>query len=313
MGDVEVLTTAGGVAFVRTPEERFSGIDDYPYEPRYVDVDGLRMAYVVAEPDGASDDTGTVLLLHGEPTWGYLYRKMIPPLVAGGYRVVVPDLIGFGRSDKPVERSAYSYEGHVAWMREFLAATGAERGAGPLHLFGQDWGGLIGLRVAAENPGLIDRLILANTGLPEGQSPGAGFEFWLQFSQEVEYLDCGRLVDNATATELSEAAQEAYRAPFPEELYMAGARHFPVLVPISPDDPAVPANRAAWEVLEGWTKPVLTLWAPDDPVLGGGQAALSERIPGAAGQPHAEFRPASHFIQEDQGPALAEAMVDWLP
>lgn len=306
------MTTAGGIAYIRTPEERFGGIDDYPYEPRYADIDGLRMAYVMAEPEGAGDGTATILLLHGEPTWGYLYRKMIPPLVEGGCRVLVPDLIGFGRSDKPVERSAYTYEGHVKWMREFLAATAAERGAGPLHLFGQDWGGLIGLRIAAENPDLLDRLVLANTGLPEGQSPGAGFEFWLQFSQDVEYLDCGRLVDNATATELSEAAQKAYRAPFPNEAYMAGARHFPMLVPISPDDPAVPSNRAAWKVLEQWTKPVLTLWAPDDPVLGGGQAAISERIPGAAGQPHAEFRPASHFIQEDQGLALAEAIIAWL-
>ena len=311
MAAAEVLTT-GGVAFVRTPEGRFAGLDEYPYEPRYADIDGLRMAYVMAEPDGAGEETASVLLLHGEPTWGYLYRKMIPPLVAAGYQALVPDLIGFGRSDKPVERSAYTYEGHVGWMRQFLAATAGERGAGPLHLFGQDWGGLIGLRVAAENPDLVDRLILANTGMPEGQSPGAGFEFWLQFSQEVEYLDCGRLVDNATANELSEAAQEAYRAPFPEELYMAGARHFPMLVPISPDDPAVPANRAAWQVLEQWTKPVLTLWAPDDPVLGGGQAAISERIPGAAGQPHAQLRPASHFIQEDQGPALAQAIVAWL-
>ena len=306
------MTTAGGVAYVHTPEDRFDGIDDYPYEPRYVEVDGLRMAYVMADPDGADDDAATVLLLHGEPTWGYLYRKMIPPLAAAGYRVLVPDLIGFGRSDKPVERSAYTYTSHVEWMRQFLAATAAERGAGPLHLFGQDWGGLIGLRVAAENPDLVDRLILANTGLPEGQSPGAGFEFWLQFSQEVEFLDCGRLVDNATANELSEAAQAAYRAPFPEEVYMAGARHFPMLVPISPEDPAVPANRAAWQVLEQWSKPVLTLWAPDDPVLGRGQAAISERIPGAAGQPHDQFRPASHFIQEDQGPALAEAIVAWL-
>ena len=298
--------------YVRTPEERFDVVGDYPYEPHYADVKGLRMGYVVVEPDESDEQTATILLLHGEPTWGYLYRKMIPPLMAAGYRALVPDLIGFGRSDKPVERSAYTYAGHVEWMQQFLAATAAERGAGPLHLFGQDWGGLIGLRVAAENPDLVDRLIMANTGLPEGQSPGAGFEFWLQFSQDVDYLDCGRLVDNATATELSEAAQEAYRAPFPEELYMAGARHFPMLVPISPDDPAVPANRAAWKVLEQWTKPVLTLWAPDDPVLGGGQAAISERIPGAAGQPHAQFRPASHFIQEDQGPALAEAIVDWL-
>lgn len=306
------MTTAGGVTYVRTPEERFAELDDYPYGPRYTDIDGLRMAYVMAEPEGAGDETATIVLLHGEPTWGYLYRKMIPPLVEGGCRVVVPDLIGFGRSDKPVERSAYTYEGHVEWMRQFLAATTAERGTGPLHLFGQDWGGLIGLRVAAENPELFDRLIMANTGLPEGQSPGVGFEFWLQFSQDVEFLDCGRLVDNATATELSEAAQDAYRAPFPSEQFMAGARHFPMLVPISPGDPAVPANQAAWQVLENWTKPVLTLWAPDDPVLGGGQAAIADRIPGAAGQPHDQFRPASHFIQEDQGPALAEAIIAWL-
>ncbi|MCY3910462.1 MAG: haloalkane dehalogenase [bacterium] len=313
MADSEVLTTAGGIAYVRTPEERFAGINDYSYEPRYVGIDGLRMAYVMGEPDGAGSDTATILLLHGEPTWGYLYRKMIPPLVAAGYRTVVPDLIGFGRSDKPVERSAYTYEGHVEWMREFLAATAAERGTGPLHLFGQDWGGLIGLRLAAENPELFDRLVLANTFLPEGQGGGPGFDFWRQFSQDVDFLDCGRLVDNATATEMSEAAQDAYRAPFPDEFYMAGARHFPMLVPVYPDDPAVPANQAAWEVLERWTKPVLALWAPDDPVLGGAQAALVDRIPGAAGQPHAQLRPGSHFIQEDQGPALAEAMIAWLP
>ena len=312
MGDVEVLTAAGGVEFVRTPEERFGGLEGYSHEPRYVDVDGLRMGYVVVEPDGADDDTATFLLLHGEPTWGYLYRKMISPLVAAGYRAVVPDLIGFGRSDKPVERSAYTYEGHVEWMREFLAATAGERGTGPLHLFGQDWGGLIGLRVAAENPDVFDRLVLANTFLPEGQGGGPGFDFWRQFSQDVEFLDCGRLVDNATATELSETAQDAYRAPFPEELYMAGARHFPLLVPVYPDDPAVPANQAAWEVLEQWDKPVLTLWAPDDPVLGAVQDTLAGRIPGAAGQPHAQFRPASHFIQEDQGPALAHAITAWL-
>ena len=191
-------------------------------------------------------------------------------------------------------------------------ATAAERGSGPLHLFGQDWGGLIGLRLAAENPELIDRLILANTALPVGDSPGAGFDFWLQFSQDVPFIDCGRLVDNATATELSDAAIDAYRAPFPAEVHMAGARQFPMLVPVTPDNPAVPANQAAWKVLEQWTKPVLTLWAPGDPVLGGLQPYIVERIPGAAGQPHAQFEPASHFIQEDQGPALAEAINAWL-
>ena len=240
MTDAQILTTPAGVAYVRTPEERFATIDDYPYEPRQVTVDGLRMAYVAAGPDAPGDSTATFLLLHGEPTWGYLYRKMIPVLVAAGHRVLVPDLIGFGRSDKPVERAAYTFAGHVEWMRSFLEATATERADGPLHLFGQDWGGLIGLRLAAEHPDLFDRLILANTALPVGESPGAGFDFWRQFSQDVPYLDCGRLVDNATATELSEAAVEAYRAPFPDESYMAGARHFPLLVPATPDDPAVP-------------------------------------------------------------------------
>ena len=313
MTEVETLTTADGVAYVRTPDERFAAVDDYPYEPRYVTVDGLRMAYVTAGGEGAGPGSGeTVLLLHGEPTWGYLYRKMIPVLAAAGHRVLVPDLIGFGRSDKPVERSAYTYAGHVQWMHQFLEATAAERGDGPLHLFGQDWGGLIGLRLAAENPSLFDRLILANTALPVGDSPGAGFDFWRRFSQEVEFLDCGRLVDNATATELGDSAIDAYRAPFPSETYMAGARQFPLLVPVTPDDPAVAANRAAWEVLGRWTKPVLTLWAPGDPVLGGLQSGLVEQIPGAAGQPHAQFEPASHFIQEDQGPALAAAINSWL-
>ena len=308
----ETLTTPGGTAFVRTPGERFAVIDDYPYEPRYATVDGLRMAYVTAGPDAPDDGTAAILLLHGEPTWGYLYRKMIPVLAAAGHRVMVPDLIGFGRSDKPAERSAYTYAGHVEWMRGFLDATAGERGGGPLHLFGQDWGGLIGLRLAAENPELFDRLILANTALPVGDSPGPGFDFWRQFSQDIDFLDCGRLVDNATDTELSEATVDAYRAPFGGEVYMAGARQFPLLVPVSPDDPAVPANRAAWEVLESWTKPVLTLWAPGDPVLGGLQSSFADRIPGAAGQPHAQFEPASHFIQEDQGPALAEAINAWL-
>ncbi|MXZ52287.1 MAG: alpha/beta fold hydrolase, partial [Acidimicrobiaceae bacterium] len=219
MTDDETLSTPDGIAYVRTPEERFAAIDDYPYEPRYATVDGLRMAYVIAGPDAPDTGTATVLLLHGEPTWGYLYRKMIPVLAGAGHRVLVPDLIGFGRSDKPVERSAYTYAGHVEWMRSFLEATAAERGDGPLHLFGQDWGGLIGLRLAAENPDLVDRLILANTALPVGDSPGAGFDFWRQFSQDVPFLDCGRLVENATANELSEAAIDAYRAPFPEELY----------------------------------------------------------------------------------------------
>ncbi len=310
----EIHTTASGVPFVRTPPERFAAIEnsDFNYEPHYVSIEGLRMAYVTAGPSPDTATHGTVLLLHGEPTWGYLYRNMMPVLSDAGLQVLVPDLIGFGRSDKPTEREAYSYAGHVAWLKQFVEATANEHSGGPLHLFGQDWGGLIGLRLAAENPGTFERLMLANTALPEGESPGAGFNFWRRFSQEVEYLDCGRLVDNATATELSPATIDAYRAPFPSEEYMAGARQFPLLVPVTPDDPAVPANREAWSVLERWNKPVLTLWAPQDPVLGRLQSGFAKRIPGAASEPHAQFKPASHFLQEDQGPAIAEAMAAWL-
>ena len=309
MTEHQIRSTRSGTTYLRTPQERFADIDDYPHEPRYTTVDGLRMAYVQAGPrDGAH----TILLLHGEPTWGYLYRKMIAPLVEAGHQVIVPDLIGFGRSDKPTERSAYTYAGHVEWMRAFLANTAERRGHGGLHLFGQDWGGLIGLRLAAENPGLFDRLILANTALPEGQSPGPGFDFWLKMSQELPFLDCGRLVDNATANKLSDQAVDAYRAPFPDEAYMAGARQFPMLVPASPDDPAVHANQRAWKILRDWKSPVLTLWAPDDPVLGSLQSMFTGRIGGASGQPHAQFEPAGHFIQEDQGPALADSINAWL-
>ena len=293
------------VDFVRTPDERFADLPDWPYEPRYVDVDGLRMAYV----DEGPPDGRTILLLHGEPTWGYLYRRMLPTLLDAGYRTVVPDLIGFGRSDKPTERAAYTYAGHVAWLYSFVEQLDLR----DIVLFGQDWGGLIGLRVAAEHPDRFDRLVLANTFLPDGAPAGEGFLQWQQASQAMPFLDAGKLLQRATlARQLSDAEVEAYRAPFPDEVHMAGARQFPLLVPTGPDDPAVPANRAAWEVLERWERPVLTLWAPDDIVLGRAQDSLVRRIPGAAGQPHQTFSPAGHFIQDDVGEQLAAAMVAWL-
>ena len=293
------------VDFVRTPDERFVDLPDWPYEPRHVDVDGLRMAYV----DEGPPDGRIVLLLHGEPTWGYLYRRMLPTLVGAGYRAVVPDLIGFGRSDKPTARAAYTYAGHVGWLRAFVEQLDLR----DVVLFGQDWGGLLGLRVAAEDPGRFDRLVLANTFLPDGAPAGAGFMQWQQASQAMAFLDAGTLLQRATlARELTDAEVEAYRAPFPDEAHMAGARQFPLLVPTGPDDPAVPANRAAWAVLERWERPVLTLWAPDDVVLGGLQDSLVRRIPGAAGQPHQTFSPTGHFIQDDVGEQLAAAMVAWL-
>jgi haloalkane dehalogenase len=282
---------------LRTPEECFAEVPDFPYEPRYVDVDGLRMAY-------ADEGEGPlVLCLHGEPTWSFLYRHMIPPLTASGLRVVAPDLIGFGRSDKPTDPAAYTYAAHVGWLGGFLDALALTG----INLFCQDWGGLLGLRVAAERPEAFDRLVLANTTLPTGTSPSEGFDFWREFSQAVDPFDAGALVQQASHRELSAAEVAAYNAPFPDPSYQVAARRFPMLVPVTPDDPAVPANEAAWRVLEGWQKPALTLWAPNDPVLGNQQATFVERIPGAAGLPHRAFDAASHFLQEDVGAELAAA------
>lgn len=301
----ESSTTDGGITFLRTPDERFDGLTDFAYEPKYVDIDGLRMAYVDAGPS----DGPVMLMLHGEPTWSYLYRRMIPPLVEAGFRCVAPDLIGFGRSDKPVERSDYTYSGHVAWMKAFIDAIDLPVAT----LFGQDWGGLIGLRVVAELPDRFERIAIGNTGLPVGESLGPGFDAWLNASQTMEFMDCGALLQRATAArELSDAEVDAYRAPFPEETYMAGARVFPALVPITPEHASVAENKAAWQVYESWTKPMLTLWGTDDPVLGQLHHEFLERVPGTSGQPHQELSPGGHFIQDDRGEDLATALIDWM-
>ena len=298
-------TTEGGVEFLRTPDDRFAALADFPYEPRYVDVDGLRMAYV----DEGPADGPVLLLLHGEPTWSYLYRRMIPPLVDAGFRCVAPDLIGFGRSDKPVERSAYTYDGHVAWMHAFLDAVDLPVAT----LFAQDWGGLIGLRVAAEAPDRFDRIAIGNTGLPAGDSLGPGFDMWLAASQNMPFMDCGALLQRATtARELTDAEMDAYRAPFPDEAHMAGARVFPTLVPVTRGHASVAKNKAAWTVYEQWTKPFLTLWCPGDPVLGQLHAEFIERIPGAAGQPHRLLEPGGHFVQDDRGEDIAAALIAWM-
>lgn len=287
---------------LRTPDECFGGLPGFPYEPRYVDVDGLRMAYV---EDGPADGD-VVLCLHGEPTWSYLYRHMLPLLAAAGLRVVAPDLIGFGRSDKPTDPDAYSYAAHAGWVSGFIDASGLS----DITLFGQDWGGLLGLRVAAEREADFARLVIANTALPTGTSPSDGFDFWREFSQAVDPFDAGALVQQASHRTLSDAEVAAYNAPFPDASYQVAARRFPLLVPITPDDPAVSANRAAWSVLEQWSKPALTLWAPNDPVLGNLQADFRDRIPGAAGLDHRTFADASHFLQEDVGAELARATIN---
>jgi haloalkane dehalogenase len=230
---------------LRTPDERFRDLPGYAFEPRYVGVDGLRMHYV----DEGPRDAPPVLMLHGEPSWSYLYRKMIQVITAAGLRAVAPDLVGFGRSDKPAEVSAYSYAGHVAWMRGFVEALGLRE----ITLVCQDWGSLIGLRVAAESPARFARIVAANAALPVGEG-GAPFVFraWQAFARWTPRLPVGRIVQAGSHLPLSREVRAAYEAPFPKERHKAGARAFPPLVPTKPSDPARAANLAAWEVLERW-------------------------------------------------------------
>jgi haloalkane dehalogenase len=285
---------------LRTPDDAFAAITDFPYEPHYADVgDGLRMAYV----DEGPRDAAPVLLLHGEPSWSYLYRKMIPPLVEAGHRAVAPDLIGFGRSDKPTAIEDYSYERHVGWTTALVEALDLR----DITLFCQDWGGLIGLRIVAEHPDRFARVVASNTGLPTGdQDPGEAFRAWRKFAQEVPVFPTGNIINGGTASQLDEATIAAYDAPYPSPDYQAGARAFPALVPTSPDDPAAPANRAAWEVLSRFDKPFVTAFGTEDPITRGGDRPLQKLIPGASGQPHRTIEGAAHFIQEDAGPELAE-------
>lgn len=299
-------TTPHGIEFLRTPEKRFDAVEGFDYTPQYTEIEGLRMAYL---DEGTGSSGHTLLLPHGEPTWGYLYRFMIPPFVAAGHRVIVPDLIGFGRSDKPVERSTYTYDAHVRWMKAFLDGLAPEN----LTVFAQDWGGLISLRIAGEEPDRFARISAGNTGLPVGESIGEGFDAWLKFSQAAESLDCGKMLASTMGhRKLSDAEQEAYRAPFPDEAHMAGARQFPTLVPITPEHGSVAENQAAWKTLEDWEKPFLTLWGLHDPVLGHLGQEFIDRIPGAKGQPHQTFEDGGHFIQDDYGSEIAVAINAWL-
>jgi haloalkane dehalogenase len=290
---------------LRTPDERFADLPEFPYSPHYVDVSGVRIHYLDVGPaDGPS-----VVLMHGEPSWSYLYRRMIPVIVASGYRVVAPDLVGFGRSDKPVERSAYTYQRHVEWMWATLDSLHLPE----MTLVGQDWGGLIGLRLVAEHPERFRRVVAANTGLPTGdQSLGRAFDVWRQMSQRGDTLDIGAVISRGCLTPLAPSVVAAYEAPFPDERFKAGARQFPLLVPATPDDPAAPANRRAWEVLRQWTKPFLTAFSDGDPITRGADTLFQEQIPGAQGQHHQILAGAGHFLQEDQGEILAGIVVEFI-
>jgi haloalkane dehalogenase len=294
---------------LRTPDERFVDLPGYPFAPHYVEVDDteggtLRVHYL----DEGPADGPVVLCLHGEPSWSYLYRKMIPPLVDAGLRVIAPDLVGFGKSDKPTEQGDYTYARHVAWMQAAIVDHLDLQGA---TFFGQDWGGLVGLRLVAENPDRFDRVIVGNTGLPTGDGrPTDAFLQWQRFSQTTPVFDVGFLLQAATITELSPEEVAAYDAPFPDDSYKAGARIFPSLVPTSPDDPAASANRAAWQVFEQWTKPFICCFSDSDPVTKGGDKPFLAKIPGAQGQPHVTVEHAHHFFQEDAAPQLAQIVID---
>jgi haloalkane dehalogenase len=289
---------------LRTPDSRFANLPGYPFQPHYTEVDGLRIHYVDEGPPSAPP----ILCLHGEPSWSYLYRKMIPVFAAVGFRAIAPDLVGFGRSDKLARREDYTYQRHVEWMKGFLAAIDLREAT----LVCQDWGGLIGLRLVAEEPDRFVAVAAANTFLPTGDEPASeAFLAWQKFSQETPEFPVGGIVAMGSATELPPAVVAAYDAPFPEERFKAGARQFPLLVPIRPDDPASAANRRAWERLCEWRKPFLTAFSDSDPITRGADVILRERIPGTAGEPHTTIVGAAHFLQEDKGEELARVIVDW--
>jgi haloalkane dehalogenase len=294
------------MTILQTPAERFANLKDYPFAPHFVEVaPNLQMHYV--DEGNATDPV--VLMLHGEPSWSYLYRKMIPIVRDAGYRVIAPDLIGFGKSDKIVEKEAYSYQSHVDWITKFIKALDLQG----ITLVCQDWGGLIGLRVAAENEARFARISAANTFLPTGEQPGSeAFMQWRAFSQSVPVFPTSFIINGAVVTKLSADELAAYDAPFPDESYKAAARMFPILVPITPDDPAANANKKAWEVLMKWEKPFLTCFSDQDPITKGGEKALQKLIPGCAGQPHVIIENGGHFLQEDKGEEWAEKIVAFM-
>jgi haloalkane dehalogenase len=290
---------------LRTPDERFNNLPDFDFAPHYLEIAGLRIHYVDEGPPSAAP----VLMLHGEPSWSYLYRKMIPVITAAGHRAVAPDLAGFGRSDKPARREDYTYQFHVDVMTGLIESLDLRE----ITLVGQDWGGLIGLRIAAEHPDRFARVVVANTGLPTGDQPMTeGFMRWREYSQTVENFHVGGIVKGGCVNDLPPEVIAAYNAPFPDDSYKAGARQFPLLVPTRPDDPASEANRRAWEVLRRWEKPLLTAFSDSDPVTRGGERVFQKLVPGAHGQPHVTIAGAGHFLQEDKGEEFAQVVVEFI-
>ncbi|AEE22971.1 MAG: haloalkane dehalogenase [Alteromonadaceae bacterium] len=296
--------------YLRTPDACFEGLTAYPFKPNYLfvdDFDGgeMRMHYL----DEGSKDGEVVLLLHGEPSWSFLYRNMIAPITDKGYRVIVPDLIGFGRSDKPTKRSDYTYQRHLDWLRNILSQLSLEN----ITLVCQDWGGLLGLRLVAEHPDKFARVLAANTMLPTGDhAPGEAFMKWRTFSQEVAEFPVAGIIKGATVTELAPSVLEGYNAPYPSEEHKAGVRQFPLLVPITTDDPQTENNRAAWQTLKRFSKPFLTAFSDSDPITAGGDKIMQKLIPGTQGQSHTTITNGGHFLQEDQPQQLAQVLLQFI-
>jgi haloalkane dehalogenase len=287
---------------LRTPEARFANLADYPFKPIYHEVaPGLRLHYI----DEGARESRPVLMLHGEPTWSYLYRHMIPPVAAAGLRVLAADLIGFGKSDKPARRSDYSYAGQVAWLRHWIEALDLR----DITLVCQDWGSLIGLRLAAENSDRFSAVVLSNGGLPTGSSFSKAFQTWRAFSRWSPWFPIGRIVQGGTRRRLSPQEIAAYDAPFPSNAFKAATRVYPSLVPVEPQIPGVEDNRRAWLEFERWQKPFVCCFSDRDPITRGGDAAFRRRVPGAAGQPHTVLH-GGHFIQEDAPDAFAQVVID---
>jgi haloalkane dehalogenase len=291
---------------LRTPEDRFADLPGFPYPPQYADAGGVRLAWVEAGPA----DGEPVLLLHGEPSWSFLYRTVMAVLADAGLRAIAVDLAGFGRSDKPAGVGDHSYARHVEWIRALAFDRLDLR---RVTLVGQDWGGLIGLRLAAEHPDRFARIVAANTGLPTGDQPMP--EVWLRFREVVRTapeLSVPRLVQSGCQTRLSEPVLAAYDAPFPDQSFMAGPRAMPGLVPTSPDDPASAANRAAWQRLSAWDKPFLVAFSDRDPITAAMAPVLQRAVPGAAGIEHPVITGAGHFLQEDAGEQLGTIIAGFI-
>jgi len=295
---------------LRTPDERFQNLPGYLYHPNYLFIpDGegreLRIHYV----DEGPKDGEPVLLMHGEPSWSYLYRKMIPVFLAAGYRAVAPDLVGFGRSDKLSDRKEFTYQRNVDWMQAWLDRMGLEK----ITLVCQDWGGLIGLRLVANHPDRFSRVVAANTGLPTGETRITdAFLKWRKFSLEVPDFDAGFIVAMGCQKPLTSEVIAAYNAPFPEDAYKEGARILPSLVTIAPDDPSASANQEAWKVLSRFDKPFITMFSDGDPITRGGDQVFQKKVAGAKGQPHTTIKGGGHFLQEDCGEEFAGEIVEWM-